>query len=85
MAEQSERGSYQFHCPLCDHAQEMTAKTEELCPYCGAQLHLFDDPQQAGNFATELKQAGQSVRWRRVINAPFWVVGHKSTPTAMAA
>lgn len=85
MAYPADAEPYQFHCPLCETEQQMNPRQEAMCPVCGAELHIFGDRDEANQFAEQHKARGESVRWRQVRNGPYWVVGHKETPSEMAA
>jgi dihydroxyacetone kinase-like predicted kinase len=79
MADQLEE-PYQFDCPLCGHMQQMAARSEEQCRYCGAELVILGDERAANQYAEELRGLGDSVVWMPVPGAAQWVVAHKTTP-----
>lgn len=80
MGEHAHHGGLYFDCPLCGHAEKITPQEELMCPYCGAELHIFEDRQAANQFAEVRKAANESTAMQQVKDGKYWVVGHKWTP-----
>jgi len=86
MAEAEPMNAYFFECPLCDHAQKVTPRDDEsMCPVCGALLTIFKDERDAERFAALRKSEQETTKLTHATNGDMWIVGHKATPTNMAA
>ncbi len=83
MQERTPAPRFEVSCPLCMHQVQIQPSDDEQCQYCGAELKLFTDKQEANQFAEECKAHGDVTQWEAAPGGISWIVGHKSTPPGL--